>query len=78
MVIFLVIFLLSCVTALAQHTQLLRDQRESEKLRDKLTPRVRQNITSPRSGRLLLPKPTPLSVKPKLLSPMKEFSPKKA
>jgi|MDTB01.3.fsa_nt_gb hypothetical protein len=78
MVIFLALFLLSCVTALAQHRQLLEDQRASEKLRDKLTPRMRQTITSPRSGRLLLPKPTPLSVRPKLLSPMKEFSQKKA
>ena len=74
MVIFLALFLLSCVTALAQHRQLLEDQKESEKMREKLTPRVRQTITSPRSGRLLLPKPTPLTSKPRLLSPMKEFS----
>jgi hypothetical protein len=74
MVIFLALFLLSCIDALAQHTQLQMDQEESGKLRAQLSDAVRTSCTSPRSGRLLLPMPSQKKKTPKLLSPMKEFS----
>ena len=74
MVMFLATFLLSCVDALAQHTQLQKDQEESGKLRAQLSDADRNSCTSPRSGRLLLPMPSQKKKTPKLLSPMREFS----
>ena len=74
MVMFLAMFLLSCVDAVAQHTQLQKDQEESGKLRAQLSEAVRTSCTSPRSGRLLLPMPSQKKKEPKLMSPMREFS----
>ncbi len=45
MVIFLAMFVLSCVGALAQHTQLMLDQEESNKLRAQLSDDVRLSCT---------------------------------
>ena len=53
------LFVLSCVSAIAQYYQLTLDQKSSEVLRNRLPAQVRESITSPKSRRLVLPKPTP-------------------
>lgn len=55
----LLAFLLSCISPLAQYYQLTLDSVISKKLRSRLPASVRNDITSPKSGRLVLPPPTP-------------------
>ncbi len=56
----LLTFILSCVSQFAQSYQLTLDVEESNKLRMKLPSKTLLDITSPLSGRLRLPPPTPL------------------
>ena len=56
----LLTFILSCVSQFAQSYQLTLDVEESNKLRMKLPSKILSDITSPLSGRLRLPPPTPL------------------
>ena len=60
MSLLLLTFVLSCVSQFAQSYQLSLDVEESNKLRLKLPSKVLSDITSPISGRLRLPPPTPL------------------
>lgn len=53
-------FFMSCVSHFAQYYQLLIDRRDSELLRKRLHQQVRVELTSPNSGRLKLPPPTPV------------------
>jgi hypothetical protein len=55
-------FFLSCISHFAQYYQLIIDQEDSLTLRDRLLKDVKLDITSPNSGRLKLPPPTPLKV----------------
>jgi membrane protein YqaA with SNARE-associated domain len=56
----LFLFFLSCISQFAQFYQLTLDQEESNKLRARLPPKVRESLLSPSgSGRLILPPPTP-------------------
>jgi len=52
-------FFLSCISHFAQYYQLTVDQDDSRKLRKRLPNEIRNDITSPVSGRLKLPPPTP-------------------
>ena len=54
----LLAFALSCISHFAQFHQMLLDQEASQKLRNRLPASVRQDITSPVSGRLILPPPS--------------------
>ena len=57
-------FALSCVSQFAQFYQMTIDQEASDKLREHLPPSVRTSLLSPGgSGRLVLPPPTPKTVK---------------
>ena len=58
--LFLLTFILSCVSQFAQSYQLALDVEESNKLRLRLPSKILLDITSPLSGRLRLPPPTPL------------------
>eukprot|EP00606_Chrysophyceae_sp_TOSAG23-5_P000099 GSChrysophyteH2.ASY1.ANO1.368.1 assembled CDS len=55
----LTLFFANFVAAVAQFHQLQLDTIECKKLRARLPPNIRRGITSPKSGRLLLPPPTP-------------------
>jgi membrane protein YqaA with SNARE-associated domain len=55
-------FLLSCISHFAQYYQLILDQEDSLKLRNRLAHNIRLELTSPVSGRLKLPPPTPLKI----------------
>lgn len=55
-------FFLSCISHFAQYYQLILDQEDSLKLRNRLAHNIRQELTSPVSGRLKLPPPTPLKI----------------
>ena len=59
MMVLLAAFALSCVSVIAQHRQLVLDNAVSKRLRNRLPHSVRLDITSPKSGRLILPPPTP-------------------
>ena len=60
MVALLMAFLLSCISHFAQYYQLILDTEVSRKLRSRLPSRYMGNeFTSPKSGRLILPPPTP-------------------
>jgi hypothetical protein len=59
MAVLLLGFVLSCVSVVAQHHQLVLDSAVSSRLRNRLPKAVRDEITSPKSGRLHLPPPTP-------------------
>jgi len=59
MALLLLGFVLSCVSVVAQYYQLVLDSAVSEKVRNRLPAKVREDMTSPKSGRLHLPLPTP-------------------
>lgn len=56
----LCLFFLSCISHFAQYYQLTVDQDDSRKLRKRLPTAVKLELTSPVSGRLKLPPPTPM------------------
>lgn len=56
-------FFLSCISHFAQYYQLLLDRNDSEKLRNRLHSQIRSDLTSPITGRLKLPPPTPIRFK---------------
>jgi hypothetical protein len=59
MVLLLSSFFLTCISHFAQYYQLILDRNDSELLRKRLHHKDRQQLTSPSSGRLKLPPPTP-------------------
>jgi hypothetical protein len=63
MALLLLGFVLSCVSVVAQYYQLILDSAISDKLRNRLPKAVRDEITSPKSGRLNLPPPTPAALR---------------
>ena len=65
MALLLLGFVLSCVSVVAQYYQLVLDSAVSEKVRSRLPAKVRDEITSPKSGRLHLPLPTPQATRKK-------------
>lgn len=60
----LLTFMMSCVNQFAQYFQLTVDQADSQKLRSKLSDSVRNTLTSPQSGRLVLPPPSAKKKRP--------------
>mmetsp|Transcript_1119 Transcript_1119/g.1799 ORF Transcript_1119/g.1799 Transcript_1119/m.1799 type:complete len:573 (-) Transcript_1119:138-1856(-) len=59
MTIILIYFSLSCVQHFAQFYQAMIDKDKSDAYKMKLAPHVRRGLTSPVSGRIKLPPPTP-------------------
>ena len=55
----LILFFLSCITHFAQYFQLILDKKESSKLRKRLPHATRLELSSPSTGKLKLPPPTP-------------------
>lgn len=51
-------FFISCISHFAQYYQMILDQEESNLLRKKLSHKVREELSSPISGRLKLPPPS--------------------
>eukprot|EP00602_Paraphysomonas_sp_CaronLab_P011099 CAMPEP_0185023178 /NCGR_PEP_ID=MMETSP1103-20130426/5863_1 /TAXON_ID=36769 /ORGANISM="Paraphysomonas bandaiensis, Strain Caron Lab Isolate" /LENGTH=571 /DNA_ID=CAMNT_0027555635 /DNA_START=68 /DNA_END=1783 /DNA_ORIENTATION=+ len=61
MTVILVYFSLSCVQHFAQFYQAMIDKEKSDSYKMQLAPHVRRGLTSPVSGRIKLPPPTPKS-----------------
>lgn len=56
-------FFLSCISQFAQHYQMTIDQHESNILRKRLPTAILKKISSPNTGKLKLPAPTPMKSK---------------